>query len=56
MEENYIKLLKMALSIGWEVVDQIRDALDFCEDARNDYFKMLQVVEEKIGIDLSDCY
>ena len=56
MEESYVKLLKMALSIGWDVVDKIRNTLDFCEDARNDYFKMLQVVGEKLGIDLNDCY
>ena len=56
MEENYIKLLKMALSIGWEVVNQIRYTLDYCEDARNDYYKMLKIVGEKIGVDLDDCY
>lgn len=56
MEENHIKLLKMALSIGWDVVNEIRNTLDFCEDARNEYYKMLQIVGEKIGVDLNDCY
>ena len=56
MEEQHIKLLKMALSIGWDVIDKVREILDFCEDARNDYYIMLQQLGEKIGIDLNDCY
>ena len=56
MNEQYVKLLKMALSIGWVVINEVRESLDFCDDVRNDYYKMLQQLGEKIGIDLNDCY
>jgi len=56
MKEQHIKLLKMALSIGWDVIYKIRETLEFCDDGRNDYYNMLQVVGEKLGIDLNDSY
>ena len=54
MNEKDMKLLMMALSMGWKTVSQIRDALDYCEDARNDYYLMVEKLSEKLGVDLTD--
>lgn len=59
MEEKYLKLLMMALKLGWININISRETLEYCENARNDYFLMIQVLENILNLDLDgamDCY
>ena len=54
-----MKLLMMALKLGWININISRETLEYCENARNDYFLMIQVLENILNLDLDgamDCY
>ena len=42
MSERDLDLLKMALKLGHKVVNELYEVLDYCEDVRNDYWKMVE--------------
>lgn len=56
MSERDLDLLKMALKLGHKAVNELYEVLDYCEDVRNDYWKMVENLSEKVGTDLSDIF
>ena len=56
MEEQYLRLLKLALSLGHDAIEKMYRTLDYCEDVRDDYYKMVEILGKKLGVELHDCY
>ena len=56
MSERDLDLLKMALKLGHKAVNELYNALDYCEDVRDNYWKMVNNLSEKVGSDLSDIF
>ena len=56
MEERYLRLLKLVLSLGYEAIEKMYRTMDYCEDVRNDYYEMVEILGEKLGIELHDYY
>lgn len=56
MSERDLDLLKMALKLGHKAVNEMYEVIDYCEDVRNDYWKMVENLSEKVGTDLSDIF
>ena len=54
LSEQDIKLLKLALSIGSDVIDKVYGTLDYCENVRDDYWKMCQKLGRIIDVNLDD--
>ena len=59
MSEDEARMLKFALEMGWFAINKARDWFEYCEDERGTYYKMVQIVADKVGVNLDDvtsCY
>lgn len=56
MSERDLVLLKMALKLGLNAINELDEAFDYYEDARDDYWKMIKNLSEKVGTDLSGIF
>lgn len=48
MTEEQRRLLKMALNLGWKALEEVNDAVDWCENKRDDYYKMVENVRSAL--------
>lgn len=54
MNEDEARMLKLALEMGWFAINRTRERFEYCEDARNTYFNMIQTVANKVGVNLDE--
>lgn len=54
MNEYELKLLKMAINMGYVAIKEAHKTLDYCDNAADDYWCMVQRLSEKLGVDLDD--
>ena len=54
LDSRHLSLLKLALKTGWAVINTAKDCLEYCDDARDDYFLMSEKLGEMIGENLDD--
>ena len=54
MTDRDITLLKMALSIGWDVVNKVYDNMEYCENIRDAFYMMIERLGETLNVDLTD--
>ena len=38
----------MALNLGWKALEEVNDAVDWCENKRDDYYKMVENVRSAL--------
>lgn len=54
MTDRDITMLKMALSIGWDTVNEVCDTMEYCENIRDDFYSMIIMLEKTLNVDLRD--
>ena len=54
MNEDEARMLKFALEMGWFTINRANYRFDYCENARDIYYNMIQYVAKAVGVDL-DC-
>ena len=54
LNKRQLSLLIFALKIGWQVIENSRHYFEYCEDARNDYFQMTEILSELTGENLDE--
>ena len=54
MDEYNIKLLKFALKMGQQAIDNVYETADFCENLSNNYFCMKTELAKILGVEYDD--
>ena len=54
MSEDEARMLKFALEMGWFAINRAKERFECCEDARNTYYNMIQIVADKVGVNLDE--
>lgn len=54
MDENKLKLLKLALKMGETALDEVYQAAEYCENMRDDYYYMVEELAKILGLEYND--
>ena len=54
MNEDEVRMLKLALEMGWFTIIRTKEVFEYCEDVRNTYYNMIQTVADKVGVNLDE--